>query len=268
MDNQLSEQPVVSFLQNRHALRTSKKETRVNPNPIKASVKTFYHLLAACCLVMGITTQVMTQTPTGPPTGAGPYRESALVELVKLDPTIKLDIRYATPDNFFGKAVYPEPRAFLQRPAAEALLSAQQWLKAQGYGLVVYDAYRPWSVTKLFWDITPPEKRVFVADPSVGSVHNRGCAVDVGLFDLRTGREVEMPGAYDEMTERSFVTYTGGTAEQRARRDLLRKAMEQDGFFFVYPEEWWHYNFKDLRDYAIQDIPFSAIASPAGHKTP
>ncbi|MBI5591573.1 MAG: M15 family metallopeptidase [Deltaproteobacteria bacterium] len=208
----------------------------------------------------------MAQTPSGPPMGPGPYRPSALVELVKLDPTIRLDIRYATADNFFGKAVYSEPRAFLQRPAADALLSVHRRLKAQGYGLVVYDAYRPWSVTKLFWDITPPEKRVFVADPAVGSVHNRGCAVDVGLFDLRTGREVEMTGAYDEMTERSFVTYTGGTVEQRARRDLLRKAMEQDGYFFVYPEEWWHYNFKDSREYAIQDIPFSAIGSPSEPK--
>lgn len=238
----------------------------MNPKDIGTFVKKYYRLLAACCMVVTIATAVMAQTPSGPPIGAGPYRASTLVELVKLDPTIKLDIRYATPNNFFGKAVYPEPRAFLQRPAAEALLSVQRWLKEQGYGLVIYDAYRPWSVTKLFWDITPPEKHVFVADPSVGSVHNRGCAVDVGLVDLRTGHQVEMPGAYDEMTERSFVTYTGGTVEQLARRDLLRKAMEQDGYFFVYPEEWWHYNFKDLRDYAIQDIPFSGIDSPSEPK--
>ena len=123
----------------------------------------------------------------------------------------------------------------------------------------MYDAYRPWTITKLFWDITPADKKVFVADPAVGSKHNRGCAVDVGLFDLKTGREVEMPGGYDEMTERSFVTYTGGTAEQRTHRDLLRKAMEREGYFFVYPEEWWHYDFKDSREYAVQDIPFSAI---------
>ncbi|MFH0994848.1 MAG: M15 family metallopeptidase [Pseudomonadota bacterium] len=231
-------------------------------------VKKYYRLLVAFCMIVSIANTVTAQTPSGPPTGGGPYRAGALVELAKLDPTIKLDIRYATPNNFFGKAVYPEPRAFLQRPAAEALLSAQRWLKEQGYGLLVYDAYRPWSVTKLFWDITPPEKRVFVADPSVGSVHNRGCAVDVGLFDLQTGYEIEMPGAYDEMTERSFVTYTGGTVEQRARRDLLRKAMEKDGYFFVYPEEWWHYNFKDLREYPIQDIPFSAIDSPSGPQKP
>ena len=202
---------------------------------------------------------VMAEAPAGPPKGCGRCRTSDLVELVTLDPTIKLDIRYATPNNFVGKAVYSEARAFLQRPAAEALVSAHRWLKEQGYGLVIYDAYRPWSVTKLFWDMTPPDKRIFVADPSTGSMHNRGCAADVGLFDLQTGRIVEMPGAYDEMSERSFVTYTAATAEQRARRDLLRKAMERDGYFFVLPEEWWHYDFKDYRDYAIEDIPFSAI---------
>jgi D-alanyl-D-alanine dipeptidase len=185
-----------------------------------------------------------------------------LVELVALDPTIKLDIRYATPRNIAGRAVYPEARAFLQRPAAEALLPAHRWLAQYGYGLLIYDAYRPWSVTKLFWDITSPEKRAFVADPAVGSVHNRGCAVDVGLYDLRTGREVEMPSGYDEMTERSFVTYGGGSAEQRARRDLLRSAMEREGYFFVYPEEWWHFDFKDFREYAVLNIPFSAISAP------
>jgi D-alanyl-D-alanine dipeptidase len=96
----------------------------------------------------------------------------------------------------------------------------------------------------------------------VGSKHNRGCAVDIGLYDIRTGAIVEMPGAYDEMSERSFVSYTGGTAQQRAHRDLLRNTMEQDGYFFVYPEEWWHYDFRDFREYAVQDIPFSAIPSP------
>jgi zinc D-Ala-D-Ala dipeptidase len=203
--------------------------------------------------------------PSGPPTGGGPYRPSDLVELVKLDPTIKLDIRYATANNFVGKAVYPEARAFLQRPVAKALLSAHRWLKGQGYGVLIYDAYRPWTITKLFWDITPSDKKVFVADPSIGSVHNRGCAVDLGLCDLRTGREVEMPSAYDDMTDHAFVTYSGGTPEQRAHRDLLRKAMEREGFF-VYPEEWWHYDFKDFREYAVQDIPFSAIVGPARSK--
>ncbi len=218
-------------------------------------------LLGALITLAASVSLLPAQAPMKPPAGGGPYRPSDLVELVKLDPTIKLDIRYATSNNFVGKPVYPEARAFLQRPAAEALLAAHRWLKSRGYGLLVYDAYRPWSVTKLFWDITPADKKIFVADPAVGSVHNRGCAVDVGLYDLKTGREVEMPGAYDEMSERSFVTYTGGTAAQRAHRDLLRKAMERDRYFFVYPEEWWHYDFKDLREYGVQDIPFSAIGA-------
>jgi D-alanyl-D-alanine dipeptidase len=218
----------------------------------------------ACCAVAVALALVSAQAPgkseaSGPPKGAGPYRASDLVELVKLDPTLKLDIRYATANNFVGRPVYPEARAFLQKPAAEALLAAHRWLKERGYGILVYDAYRPWTITKLFWDITPADKKMFVADPAVGSQHNRGCAADVGLFDLKTGREVEMPGGYDEMSERSFVTYAGGTPDQRAHRDLLRKAMERDGYFFVYPEEWWHYDFKDSREYAVQDIAFSAI---------
>jgi len=188
-----------------------------------------------------------------------------LVELVTLDPTIKLDIRYATDRNFAGRSVYPEARAFLQCPAAAALLEAHSWLKAQGFGIVVYDAYRPWSVSKLFWELTPPSRRKYVANPSKGSGHNRGCAVDVGLFELRSGRELEMPSSYDEMSGRSSISYAGGTAEQRNHRDLLRRAMERKGHFKVYPPEWWHYTYRNCRKYGILDIPFAAIV-PAGGK--
>jgi zinc D-Ala-D-Ala dipeptidase len=223
-------------------------------------------LLMSLALVGLGVVPLLAQAPKGPPTGGGPFRPSALTELVTLDPTLRLDIRYATAKNFTGKAVYPEARAFLQRPAAQALLAAHRWLNPQGYGILVYDAYRPWSVTRLFWDMTPPEKRMFVADPATGSVHNRGCAVDVSLYDLRTGEAVEMPSAYDDMSEKAFVTYPGGTARQRELRDLLRKAMERAGCFFVYPEEWWHYNYKDFREYGIQDVPFSAIPAPPAKK--
>jgi len=135
---------------------------------------------------------------------------------------------------------------------------AHRALRAKGYGLLIFDGYRPWRVTKLFWEVTPPEKHEFVADPAKGSKHNRGCAVDLSMYDLATGREVEMPGVYDEMSERSYVTYAGGSAEARARRDLLRDAMEREGFF-VEPNEWWHFNYKDWTSYGIQDIPFSEI---------
>jgi D-alanyl-D-alanine dipeptidase len=195
---------------------------------------------------------------TKPPHESGNFRETDLAELVKLDPTIKLDIRYATTNNFTGRAVYKEARAFLQRPAAEALVRVNASLKPLGYGLVVFDGYRPWSVTKLFWDITSEENKKFVADPAKGSKHNRGCAVDLSLYDLDTGKEIEMTGNYDEMSERSYPTYTGGTEQQRKMRDLLRSKMEAEGFT-VYEYEWWHFDYKDWQQYRITNVPFSKI---------
>ncbi len=193
-----------------------------------------------------------------PPVEPGPRRAPELVEIVTLDPTIHLDIRYATSRNLVGRPVYKEARAFLQRPAAEALARAHRALAAKGYGVVVFDGYRPWSVTKLFWEVTPEDKHEFVADPRKGSRHNRGCAVDLSLYDLATGREAEMPSAYDEMTERAHPDYAGGSPEARARRDLLRAAMEAEGFT-VYSSEWWHYDYKDWPRYPVLDVPFSAL---------
>jgi len=126
----------------------------------------------------------------GPPKEPGPFRASDLVELTTLDPSLKLDIRYATANNLAGRAVYAEARAFLQRAAADALVRAHRALKPRGHGLLVFDGYRPWRVTKLFWDVTPPEKREFVADPSKGSKHNRGCAVDLSMYDLATAVDI------------------------------------------------------------------------------
>jgi len=193
-----------------------------------------------------------------PPSTPEATRKADLVELVKLDPTIKLDIRYAGTNNFLGKPVYKEARAFLQRPAADALLKAHRELQKRGYGLLIHDGYRPWTITKLFWDMTSGVQREFVADPATGSKHNRGCAVDLTMYDLKTGTAVEMPGGYDEMTERSYPDYKGGTTDQRARRDLLRTAMESHDFT-VEPNEWWHFNYKDWKEYPILDIAFSEI---------
>ena len=122
-----------------------------------------------------------------PPAETGDFLPTDLVELRKLDPTIKLDIRYATTNNLFGTVFYSQPRAFLQRAPAEALVRINRKLKQSGYGLLVHDGYRPWYVTKVFWDATPQDKKLFVADPSKGSRHNRGAAVDLSLYDLKTG---------------------------------------------------------------------------------
>jgi D-alanyl-D-alanine dipeptidase len=194
-----------------------------------------------------------------PPRDPNATRQADLVELVTLDPTIKLDIRYAGTNNFLGKVVYPEARAFLQRPAAEALLAAHRELARHGYGLLIHDGYRPWTITKLFWDMTSGEMREFVADPKTGSKHNRGCAVDLTMYDLATGQVVQMPGEYDEPSKRSYPDYSGGPPEARGRRDLLRAAMERQGFT-VEPNEWWHFNYKDWPSYPILDISFQQAA--------
>ncbi|MEW5916656.1 MAG: M15 family metallopeptidase, partial [Gemmatimonadota bacterium] len=195
-----------------------------------------------------------------PPNESGDFRASDLVELARLDSTIKLDIRYATRDNFLGVPVYSQARAFLQRPAAEALVRAHRALRANGYGLLIHDGYRPWYVTKMFWDATPVASRIFVADPSQGSRHNRGCAVDLTLYELATGRPVVMPGLYDEMSDRSYPMYPGGTARQRALREVLRKAMEREGFR-VYEAEWWHFDYQDWRQYRIGNQTFEQLRS-------
>jgi D-alanyl-D-alanine dipeptidase len=194
-----------------------------------------------------------------PPPHPDSLRAPELVELVALDSTIHLDVRYATTNNFMGARFYEAPRAFLQRPAAEALVRAHRRLAALGYGLVVHDAYRPWYVTRMFWDATPPAQRQFVADPATGSRHNRGAAADVGLYDRATGREVEMPSGYDEFTPRAYADYPGGTARQRALRALLRHAMEGEGFA-VYPPEWWHFDHADWRRYPVSNLRFEEIA--------
>ena len=193
-----------------------------------------------------------------PPAESGTFRPADLVELVKVDPSIKLDIRYATTNNFLGAAFYSQARAFLQRPAAEAVARASAALQTRGYGLLVHDGYRPWYVTKAFWDATPDDKKWLVANPASGSKHNRGCAVDLTLYDLATGKVVEMPSTYDESTQRAYAFYPGGTDLQRWHRALLRRAMEAEGFT-VNPTEWWHFDYKDWKAYAIGNIRFEQI---------
>ena len=200
-----------------------------------------------------------------PPHESGDFLKPDLVDISALDPSIHLDIRYASTDDFLGEPVYSEAKAYLQRPAAEALLRADRKLKALGYGLLIHDAYRPWYVTKIFWDATPEDKRIFVADPKEGSRHNRGCAVDMSLYDLKTGKPVEMTGVYDEMSERSYPFYPGGTSIEHWHRDILRHAMESEGFT-VYEFEWWHFDYKDWRHYPILNITFEQLHGTAVQK--
>ena len=215
--------------------------------------------LGPAVLLLALAPSVVAQDV--PPVEPGPFKAADLAELTVLDPTIRLDVRYARSDNFLGRPVYREARAFLQRPAAEALVRVHRGLKEKGYGLMVFDGYRPWTVTKAFWDATPDDKKIFVANPVRGSRHNRGCSVDLTLYHLDTGKAADMGAGYDEMSLRSYVTWEAGTKQQLDRRELLREAMEREGFF-VYPWEWWHFDYKDWRDYPILDVPFGRLGRP------
>jgi D-alanyl-D-alanine dipeptidase len=181
-----------------------------------------------------------------------------LVELTSLDSTIRLEIRYATSNNFMGAPMYSSARAFMQRPAAMAVAHASRRLRELGYGLLIHDAYRPWYVTWMFWEATEPQYHSFVANPARGSKHNRGCAVDLTLYRLDTGQAAEMPSTYDEFTERAHPDYAGGTAAQRARREVLRRAMEAEGFS-VDPGEWWHYDYRDWAKYPVMNATFEQL---------
>lgn len=181
-----------------------------------------------------------------------------LVDVSTLDSTLRLDVRYARRDNFLGKPLYLYAVVFLQRPAAEALVRAHRRLLAQGYGLLLFDGYRPWRVTQRMWDECPPAMRYYLAPPLYGSIHNRGCSIDCSLYDRKSGREVPMPSAYDEPTERASATYPGGTPAQRQARDLLIATLLAEGFS-VQPNEWWHFNHRSWRQYPILNIPHLAL---------
>jgi D-alanyl-D-alanine dipeptidase len=191
---------------------------------------------------------------------------SELVDVEACEPSIALDIRYATSNNFLKKRVYSEARALLQLPVAKALVQVHRCLASEGLGVVIFDAYRPASVTQLFWQLVPPDKRAFVADPRRGSNHNRGCSVDVSIYYLSTKQLAEMPSDYDEMTERASPDFTGCSELEREHRELLRRTMERHQFT-VHPLEWWHFDHALCAEYPILDIPFEDIPRTKGCPT-
>ncbi len=194
------------------------------------------------------------------PTQPANLRKPELTNLRSLSTTIQFDIRYATSNNFMGAPLYSQKAAYLQQPAAQAVLASHNELAKLGYGLLIHDAYRPWRVTKMFWEATPKAQRNFVANPATGSRHNRGCAVDLSLYDLKSGKPVEMPSGFDEFSDRAYPNYPGGTSRQRYLRELLRSAMEKQGFT-VNDDEWWHFDYRDWKQYPVLDLSFEQLGS-------
>ncbi len=189
------------------------------------------------------------------PQGLFSAEENPLVDLKKIIPSIRVDIRYATADNFMKEVLYPEARCLLRKEVAEKLVRVQERLQSKGLGLKIFDGYRPLSVQKKMWARVPIEG--YVANPAKGSNHNRGAAVDVTLVDA-SGQELPMPSAYDEFSEKAHRDYAGGTEAARENRRMLRDAMETEGFHGI-STEWWHFDDADAKKYPVLDLPFSSV---------
>ena len=183
-------------------------------------------------------------------------KNKQLIEIKKRIPDIKLDIRYAGKNNFAKQAVYKQARAFARLPVVEALKNVQDELKKSGFGLKVFDGYRPYSVTVKFFSIASDKN--FVANPKDGSRHNRGCAIDLTLIDLKTGKELEMPTPYDSFAAEAASDFMSLPANVIQNRELLRSTMEKNGFR-VLNNEWWHFDFIGWKNYELMDIPFEDL---------
>ncbi|EKD27566.1 MAG: hypothetical protein ACD_79C00672G0003 [uncultured bacterium] len=185
--------------------------------------------------------------------------KSELINLSDLDSDFKIDLRYATENNFTKMILYKNAVPLIQKPAGLALLKVNKELKKKGFVLIIYDAYRPLYVTKQLWDIVKDTNmRFFLANPAKGSVHNRGCSVDVSLFDLKNNCVVTMPSGYDDMTYRSKTSYKSKTSRENEMRDLLINEMLKQGFLSC-SLEWWHFDYKDWERYPILNLDFSEI---------
>lgn len=179
-----------------------------------------------------------------------------LIEIKKAIPSIVLDIKYATKDNFMGQIMYKEARAFARKPVVEQLKKIQQFLKAKGYGLKIFDAYRPYAITIAFWEKAIDKS--FVANPAKGSKHNRGCAIDLTLVDLKTGKDVPMPTLFDSFEPEAAPNYQNLPKEIIKNRDFLITTMQANGFKVI-NNEWWHFDFISWQDYELMDIPFQKL---------
>ena len=187
------------------------------------------------------------------PAQLGAGQQAQLVDLAQTVPGLKFDLRYAQADNCFGQVLTDDQRAFLDADAAQALAQAQQYLKPYGYGILVWEAYRPWSVSKLAYDALPADKKSMLPAPEAGFSHNTGRSIDVSLYLLATGENAGMISGFDEPSVRQYADFAGGTTLERYRRDLLRSAMQMAGFT-ASETEWWHFDYGDIKGFAHLNV--------------
>ncbi len=179
-----------------------------------------------------------------------------MVAINKYIPNIKINFVYATASNFTHQILYKKPKAYLRLATVKALLAVANLLKAKGLGLLIYDAYRPYRITKIMWQIIPDER--YAANPAKGSGHNRGIAVDLTLYDLHTDKALEMPTPFDDFTEKAHHNYMELDSIILKNRTLLKSVMEQNGFIAL-NTEWWHYYLPNGTKYELLDFDFKQM---------
>lgn len=183
------------------------------------------------------------------------FVHQGLVRVLDIDASLVIDLRYTTDDNFTGQRVYPQDaQALLTLDTALKLKKANERFEKDGYRIKIWDGYRPKSVQEIFWNLVPDPR--YVADPAKGSNHNRGSAVDVTLVDLQ-GMELEMPTAFDDLSERASRNYLGSSDNARENMAYLTRIMEESGFTSI-STEWWHYDDKS-RNYPLLDVDFEVF---------
>jgi D-alanyl-D-alanine dipeptidase len=184
----------------------------------------------------------------------------AMIELKSLIPALQYELRYASSNNFTGQRLYPKNThtTYLRRKPALALAKVAEDLKEKGLGIKIWDAYRPYRTTVRFWKLIHDER--FVANPSKGSGHNRGTAVDLTLVDLKTGKELEMPTPFDDFSAAAFHGAKNIDEKRIMNRLLLRTTMEKYGFLPL-ETEWWHYSWPGSSAYDVLDLSFKALGS-------
>jgi len=182
--------------------------------------------------------------------------DNELINLEKFIPDVVLEIGYATTSNLTGEKVYNLPRAYARKPVAEALKKIQADLKRKGLGLKIFDGYRPYSATVKFYELFGDT--TYVASPYKGSRHNRGCALDLTLINLKTGKELQMPTGWDSFTKEAWPSTPVADPTIRANRKLLIDTMEKFGFT-VYESEWWHFDFVGWQKFEVLDIDFEEL---------
>lgn len=223
-------------------------------------------ILAITFLCLGATAQEIPRNKYGLPivNTIALYRQlvkadsnQLMVNVARYIPDIRVDIRYATRNNFTKRVLYRNPLVLLRRPAAQALKAVQEELRSRGYGLKIFDCYRPYRVTEQMWEIVPDDR--YAADPKKGSGHNRGVAVDLTIIELKTGQEIPMPTGYDDFTENAHYSSIPADPKARVNRAYLRHVMEKHGFVAL-ETEWWHFFLPDYEKYPLMDVTFEQLA--------